>query len=162
MKPFETPAQSANWHTVLEPVIAALQKELGNRLVAIVLFGSRARGDYRPDSDWDLLVVAQKLPEKPFQRHLYLKGVLPDDWRGKVALLAKTPAELESHVPALYLDIALDGVILYDRGAYMKERLASLQRLIREKGLHREQRGRELIWRLEGILRSDWHLTWGT
>jgi len=26
----------------------------------VILFGSRARGDYRPDSDWDLLVVTDE------------------------------------------------------------------------------------------------------
>ncbi len=147
-------------HTALKPVIASLRKEVGDALLSLVLFGSRARGDYQPDSDWDILVVAQKLPDKAFQRYLYLKGALPADWRGKVALLAKTAAGFESRVPVLYLDIALDGVILYDQGGYLTERLASLQRLIQEKGLHREQRGRELIWRSEDTLGNDWQLTW--
>jgi predicted nucleotidyltransferase len=32
----------------------------------LILFGSQARGDARPDSDWDLLVLLNK-PEKEFQ-----------------------------------------------------------------------------------------------
>ena len=39
-------------------------KQLGRRVIPVGgqlwLFGSRARGDYRPDSDWDLLVVLDK------------------------------------------------------------------------------------------------------
>ncbi len=142
---------------MLEPVIASLQKELGDDLVALALFGSRARGDDQPDSDWDVLVVARQLSDKPFQRHLYLKGALPADWRGRVAILAKTPAESASGVPALYLDIALDGIILYDPEDYLEQRLAYLRRLIQEKGLRREQRGRDLIWCSE---KADWQLSW--
>ena len=31
--------------------------KLGVRVEKVILFGSRARGDYREDSDWDILVV---------------------------------------------------------------------------------------------------------
>ena len=35
-------------------------QSLKKRLKAVYLFGSRARGDERPDSDYDLLVVTSK------------------------------------------------------------------------------------------------------
>jgi predicted nucleotidyltransferase len=35
---------------------AALDKVYGERIERVVLFGSRARGDARPDSDYDVLV----------------------------------------------------------------------------------------------------------
>lgn len=35
---------------------------LANRLKKIILFGSRARGDYRTDSDYDFLIIADKSP----------------------------------------------------------------------------------------------------
>ena len=34
-----------------------LKERLGNRLLDVILFGSRARGDFREDSDYDLLAV---------------------------------------------------------------------------------------------------------
>ncbi len=52
--------------------VEALRAALGERLVAIVLFGSRARGDSTADSDWDLLVIAEGLPERTLERHFYL------------------------------------------------------------------------------------------
>ena len=59
-------------------------------------------------------MVARNLPEKPLQRHFRIKSLLPDAWRGRVTILAKTPSEFEVRLPALYLDIALDGLVLYD------------------------------------------------
>jgi predicted nucleotidyltransferase len=144
----------------LEPVVSALRHHLGPNLVAIVLFGSRARGDHRPDSDWDLLVIADRLPQKPFQRHLYLKRLLPLMWRGQVSVLAKTPAELEANLTSLLLDVALDGIILYDTDAYIARRLAHVQHLLAEKGLYRVQVGRDLTWQWREFPGRDWSIEW--
>ncbi len=78
---------------VLNQVVEALKQNLDDRLIAVVLFGSRARGEAQEESDWDLLIIARHLPPRPFQRHRYLKGMLPAIWRGCVSLLAKTPEE---------------------------------------------------------------------
>ena len=46
--------------TVAETIAQAVdgyKRAFGNRLAQVWLFGSRARGDHRPDSDVDLLVV---------------------------------------------------------------------------------------------------------
>ena len=42
----------------IEEFRAHIQAELGSRLKELWLFGSRARGDNKPDSDYDFLVVA--------------------------------------------------------------------------------------------------------
>jgi predicted nucleotidyltransferase len=51
---------------VADPILlrlkAELQKLYGPRLKQALLYGSRARGDHRPDSDYDVLVVL----EEPF------------------------------------------------------------------------------------------------
>ena len=99
----------------LTEAVQALRQGLGEDLVAVVLYGSRARGEADLESDWDLLVIARNLPEKSLQRHFRLKALLPDAWRGRVAALAKTPDEFEACLPALYLDIALDGVVQIGR-----------------------------------------------
>lgn len=41
---------------ILKRFRAELDKVYGDRLVRVVLFGSRARGDARPDSDYDVAV----------------------------------------------------------------------------------------------------------
>jgi predicted nucleotidyltransferase len=48
-----------------DPVLALFRRRLnevyGNRVVSVVLFGSRARGDARPDSDYDVAVFLRDL-----------------------------------------------------------------------------------------------------
>lgn len=142
------------------PVLAALKRGLEDRLVSVVLFGSRARGEADEHSDWDLLLIARDLPSKPFRRYLYLKRVLPPEWRGWVAILAKTPAEFDSYLSSLFLDIALDGIILHDSENFMTDRLARLRRLIQDQGLQRTQEGHDLIWRWRRFPGFDWSLGW--
>ena len=93
---------------MLDQVVEALRAALGERLVSVVLFGSRARGDAKPESDWDLLVIAGELPESYWDRHLYFVHTLPVDLRGGVAILARTQEEFEERIPSLALDIAID------------------------------------------------------
>jgi predicted nucleotidyltransferase len=40
--------------------VASLRERLGETLVRVSLFGSRARGEADPDSDYDLLVVVEE------------------------------------------------------------------------------------------------------
>ncbi len=141
-------------------VVSGLRQRIGEDLVSVVLFGSRARGEARESSDWDFLVIARDLPEGTLERVFRLKKMLSTLYRGEVSLLAKTPEEFMAGLPDLYLDIALDGVILYDTGDYVAERLKFLRALIRRKGLRREREGRDLIWRWEQPPGPDWSLEW--
>ncbi len=45
---------------VITEFIRRVKLVLDNRLKKIILFGSRARGDYRTDSDYDFLIIADK------------------------------------------------------------------------------------------------------
>src|SRR5580704_7509397 len=51
-----------------DPVLArfrrALDEMYGDQLERVVLFGSRARGDARPDSDYDVAVFLKALPDR--------------------------------------------------------------------------------------------------
>lgn len=138
----------------------ALQRQLRDRLVALVLFGSRARGEAQEDSDWDLLVIAHHLPERPVERYQRMKQILPESWRARVSILARTPEDFESAVSSLWLDIALDGILLHDPQDYAGRRLSGLRRLIEQRGLLREQVGHEFIWRWKHFPGYDWSLDW--
>jgi predicted nucleotidyltransferase len=139
--------------------VGALRAALGERLVSVVLFGSRARGDAKPESDWDLLVIAEGLPARYMERHSFLRRRLPPATAG-VSLLAKTPSEFESYLPPLYLDIALDGKILYDPRGFAATKLNYLRGLIEGAGLFREQTTAGDIWRWRKQPVAEWELAW--
>ncbi len=143
---------------LLTRVVSKLREGLGGDLVAVVLFGSRARGEAHEGSDWDVLVIARRLPERTLERAIQLKQMLPPEHRGEVSLLAKTPEEFMSNLPDLYLDIALDGIVLYDTDEYMTKRLRFLKALIQRRGLQREREDGDLIWRQPTA--SNWSLEW--
>ena len=46
----------------------ALVNAYGPRLVSVRLFGSRARGDHRSDSDYDVAVFLSDLPDRASER----------------------------------------------------------------------------------------------
>jgi predicted nucleotidyltransferase len=52
----------------VDPVLtrfrAALDRVYGDRVERVVLFGSRARGDARPDSDYDVAVFLKDLADR--------------------------------------------------------------------------------------------------
>lgn len=49
---------------VLEKYRAAITELFGSRLERVVLYGSRARGDARPDSDYDIAVFLRDLTSR--------------------------------------------------------------------------------------------------
>ena len=49
---------------VLERFRTALDVIYGDRIDRVILFGSRARGDARPDSDYDVAVFLKELPDR--------------------------------------------------------------------------------------------------
>lgn len=146
----------------LQPVTSALQEALGDDLVALVLFGSRARGDARPDSDWDLLLIAEGLPDSSWRRMQFVKSLLPQAWRYEINILAHTPEEWFRHVTPLALDIALDGLFLYeDKPHLFSERLADLRQQLRQWGLERESLGNhDWVWLWRNEPQQDWQLEW--
>lgn len=49
---------------VLKRYRAALDDMYGDRIERVVLFGSRARGDAHPESDYDVAVFLKSLPDR--------------------------------------------------------------------------------------------------
>lgn len=155
-----TRSRESSQFKALSPALTALKDALGESLITVVLFGSQARGDAHETSDWDLLLIARDLPAGTLNRHFALKGALPPGWRGRIALLAKTPEEFEARLPALYLDIALDGVILYDPTGYAAQKLARIQQLRQEAELVRRERAGDLIWEWIRPPTGPWKIEW--
>jgi predicted nucleotidyltransferase len=145
---------------ILTRGVQALRAALGERLMAVVLFGSQARGEASEDSDWDLLVIARELPDRFFDRHLYFKRALPDESRGSISILGRTPDEFEQRLASIYLDIALDGQILYDPLGYASHWLGKVRKLIESNGLFRDRTEAGDMWKWKRQPIAPWALEW--
>ena len=119
---------------LLDELVERLRRLPGLR--AVVLFGSRARGDWGPWSDYDVLVIAD-----------FREGYL-DRLARVLELLADLPAPVEPHPytpeeaeamlrrghPTI-VDALEEGVVLY--GGPELERLRSLHGELKRRGLRR-------------------------
>lgn len=82
----------------------------------LILFGSRARGDHQPDSDYDLLVIVDADADA-------IADSLPV--RGDVDVLIDTPAEYERRrvdVGTMEFVIAREGRIIYEAPGFASRR----------------------------------------
>jgi hypothetical protein len=104
--------------------------------------------------------VADNLPEKFTARTRYLRCLLPGELRGAVSCIARTRTEFEASFPSYYLDIALDGIILYDRENYMQQKLARIYELITTAGLTRQRTDYGFSWEWQTPPRGHWRIDW--
>ena len=106
--------------------------------VTVILFGSRARGDYNRASDYDLIVISRKMSGNFLARTKPLYE-LNEDFL-PVDILAYTPAEflkaLENLSPSA-LDAMREGIVLYDSGFYEVARRHFEE--LKRKGMRKER-----------------------
>lgn len=144
----------------LRPLVESLRGGMGQNLIALVLFGSRARGEHRNASDWDIFVLARSLPVSPLKRHAQLRSLCKEGPEGGVSFLAKTQSEFEEGFPSFYLDLGLDGVVLYDTDGYMEAKLRRIREIIQESGLRRERIPGGFFWDWEKDPGPEWEISW--
>ena len=142
-----------------ERIVKCYKDYLGNDLISIVLFGSQARNDNTGHSDYDIFITAKRLPKSPLERLLYIRKPIVAKFEQKISIIAKTPEEVESSFPPLFLDIGIDGKILYDSG-FFKEKIARIRKLMREAGLKRRRHGGEFYWEWSKPPKEGWELDW--
>ena len=106
------------------------------RLIAVILFGSRARGDYTPCSDYDILIIADF--QSPYLERL--KEVL-DILKDVKIPIEPHPYTLEEAIrmlkngnPTIY-DALDEGIILYETEEFMV--LKNLFEKLKKKGMRR-------------------------
>jgi len=64
-----------NEHIIKDFILGVIREEFlsrGLKLRTIILFGSRARGTARPESDWDFIVVCKDRPDRALKTDIWL------------------------------------------------------------------------------------------
>ena len=149
----------AAYDRLLADLVAACRGRYGAGLRAVAVYGSVGRGMPRPDSDVDLLIVADGLAD----RHAFRVR----DFRSVEAALAAaldaaeasglhpdlspvlmTPAELERG-SMLLLDMTEDARILFDADGCLERALDRLRGRLRELGSRRIRLGNAWYWDLK-------------
>jgi hypothetical protein len=144
------------------PLVETLAALLGPGLKAVVLFGSQARGDATPESDHDILVVADTLPASPLDRQRLLRTSLrpiADRLPGPVAFLARTPDEVLANLSPLLVDVCADGRCLFGPGYFEPLRARALA-AVNQSGLQRRRVAGAIMWVFPKPRLADWRLDW--
>ena len=133
----------ATYKNLLDRLLQSLREAFGtDTILSFALFGSVARGEARPDSDMDLLVVHRPLDFEPVERFVdILSDLREDDEYRRLEARGFSPdpypifmTEKEMYErPLILLDILDHGVILYDNGV-LRKRFESLRKRLSELG----------------------------
>ena len=98
---------------ILARLRASLEKAYGSRIERVVLFGSRARGDARPDSDYDVAVFLKE-PESFWRESGRLADIETDILYDTGAVINALPlrAGLDREDDVLMRELARNGLEL--------------------------------------------------
>lgn len=137
---------------LIEHYCRLLHARFDERLRSIVLFGSVARGQWDRGSDIDLLVVVDAWEGPAWQRIVELQDLkeqlhklrefakaVEKGYSAAIQHYALSTEEAKA-VHRIYLDMCLDGIILYDKGNFIQSVLADLRQKLGEQQARRIQR----------------------
>ena len=111
---------------------------MGESLIAVVLFGSWARGEPADTSDVDVLIVIDG--DVPITRELYRRwDEAPVAWSGRTVDPHFVHLPAPRRTPSgLWAEVAIDGIVLHDPGRRLFPRLAAVRRALAEGRLRRQ------------------------
>jgi hypothetical protein len=150
-------ALQAGYEDLAHELRDRLKSGLGDSLVSVAIFGSVVRGEARPSSDLDVLIVVRRLPPGVTARL-----ELVDDAQGPVeaklrsrysdavvAPVLRTPEEVERGGP-LYWDMTVGDVeILHDADGFLAGFLARLRTKMQACGARRTELRGTRCWDLK-------------
>lgn len=82
----------------------------------IILFGSQARGDARPDSDYDILVIASRIEDELKTERLIYRALLDFNDPVGVDVIVKTPSGVEKSkdmLVSVVKEALKEGIVIY-------------------------------------------------
>ncbi|MBI4373537.1 MAG: nucleotidyltransferase domain-containing protein [Deltaproteobacteria bacterium] len=151
----------------LQILFDRIQNYYSEHLIVLAVYGSYARGENRPDSDIDLFIVLEKLPEKgSLKKHeAFVREVeLPLDplWsicskegiRMEVSALILSREQAKAFLP-LYLDMAEHCLILTDKDDFLRKKLDQVGQQMKRWGSQKREVGGHWYWEIRPGTRWD-------
>ncbi|HBG49879.1 MAG TPA: hypothetical protein DDW90_10345 [Cyanobacteria bacterium UBA9971] len=99
---------------ILDKIIEAILKVV--KPDKIILFGSQARGDARPDSDYDILIIKSGIENERKIAHSIYRILVDFDTPIGVDIIVKTPESVEENkkmVVSVVKQALKEGVVIY-------------------------------------------------
>lgn len=125
---------------ILQKLVEILREKFGNGLCIVALSGSVARKSATHASDIDILVVSRATDFRSLWREArrhwekkYLKILKEQNMPTFLSPIFLDEAELKDN-PLILLNIIDDGIILFDEGDILEQRLQLMRERLREVG----------------------------
>lgn len=150
---------TARFRRVSDALTEACHDFYGDRLITLAVFGSVGRDTMRPDSDIDILIVAEPLPRGRIRRveefaaverriGPHLATASKHGVQTRLSPVFKTPEEVRRGSP-LFLDMSEDARILHDRDRFFERQMDGLRHRLRSLGARRLWKGDAWYWDLK-------------
>ena len=150
---------NAAYDELLTGLVTACRRHYAGRLRSVAVYGSVGRGLPRPDSDVDLLIVVDGLPDRHVLRVDDFRAVEDElascveaaraaGLHPELSPVLMTRSELERG-SMLLLDMTEDARILFDPDGCLAGALDRLRRRLRELGSRRIWLGNAWYWDLK-------------
>ena len=127
-----------------DPVVTELKKEFDDNLVAVALFGSVARGEAKPRSDLDFLVIlTDKTRDRDRLCRVYqcIHRIVTADGVSRDVTVLESDEDFivsnDTEVTPLILNIAADAIILHDPKHKLSSFIDKVKKIIDLAGLER-------------------------
>ncbi len=145
-------------HRDLPDLVRALRTYWGERLDAVVLFGSRARGDADEYSDWDFLIIIRGLTwEEKQDIERKWRRMVGQPWNFLAAPVFCSEGWYDQRPSAFSMNIAWEGIVIFDAQGRMRDWITRYRKALVETGWRRIVRGKEIWWENKrGVVPGWW------
>ncbi len=99
--------------SVLDEYLQCLKERFGPGLLKVVLYGSRARGDYQKASDYDLIIILDKITKDTYDKLDEISGEFLYKYGVVFSAIVVTDEEYKKQTyNPLFMNIRKEGITL--------------------------------------------------